>query len=54
LTAPGLSNREIAARLFLSHRTVGYHLYKAYPKLDVSARSQLAALIPGQGPAGRG
>jgi len=40
--------------LFLSHRTVGYHLYKAYPKLDVSARSQLAALIAGQGPAGRG
>jgi hypothetical protein len=35
-------------------RTVGYHLYKAYPKLDVSARSQLAALIAGQGTAGRG
>ena len=48
LAARGLSNREIAARLFLSHRTVGYHLYKAYPKLDVCARAQLAALIAGQ------
>jgi DNA-binding CsgD family transcriptional regulator len=52
LAARGLSNREIAARLFLSHRTVGYHLYKAYPKLDVSARSQLAALIADQAPVG--
>jgi DNA-binding CsgD family transcriptional regulator len=48
LAARGLSNREIAARLFLSHRTVGYHLYKAYPKLDVCARAQLAALIAAQ------
>ena len=48
LAAGGLSNREIAARLFLSHRTVSYHLYKAYPKLDVCARSQLAALISEQ------
>ena len=54
LAARGLSNREIAVRLFLSHRTVGYHLYKAYPKLDVSARAQLAALIADQAPAGQG
>ena len=52
LAARGLSNREIAVRLFLSHRTVGYHLYKAYPKLDVSARAQLAPLIADQAPAG--
>jgi DNA-binding CsgD family transcriptional regulator len=42
--AAGLSNREIAAQLFLSPRTVGYHLYKAYPKLGVSRRSQLGQL----------
>jgi DNA-binding CsgD family transcriptional regulator len=48
LAAQGQSNREIAARLFLSHRTVGYHLYKAYPKLGVSLRTELAALIAGQ------
>src|SRR5215471_1297821 len=33
LAAQGLSNRDIAAHLFLSPRTVGYHLYKAFPKL---------------------
>ncbi|MGW5050361.1 helix-turn-helix transcriptional regulator [Actinokineospora sp. NPDC004072] len=44
LAARGLSNRDIAAQLFLSPRTVGYHLYKAYPKLGVSARTELAAL----------
>lgn len=42
--AAGLSNREIAAELFLSPRTVGYHLYKAYPKLSVTTRRQLASL----------
>jgi DNA-binding CsgD family transcriptional regulator len=41
LAAQGLSNRDIAAQLFLSPRTVGYHLYKAYPKLRVTSRSQL-------------
>jgi tetratricopeptide (TPR) repeat protein len=41
LAAQGLSNRDIAAQLVLSPRTVGYHLYKAYPKLGVTSRSQL-------------
>ncbi|MCP2325263.1 DNA-binding CsgD family transcriptional regulator [Hamadaea flava] len=41
LAAQGLSNKDIAAQLFLSPKTVAYHLYKAYPKLGVTARSDL-------------
>ncbi|MGM1063242.1 helix-turn-helix transcriptional regulator [Saccharothrix sp. Mg75] len=44
LAAEGLSNREIGAQLFLSPRTVGYHLYKAYPKLGVASRVELGRL----------
>jgi DNA-binding CsgD family transcriptional regulator len=47
LAAQGLSNREIGQRLFLSHRTVGSHLYRVFPKLGVTSRGQLpAALLP--------
>ncbi|MCC9312404.1 AAA family ATPase [Kitasatospora sp. RB6PN24] len=45
LAARGLSNREIAAQLFLSPRTIGHHLYKAYPKLGIASRGELAALL---------
>ncbi|WP_086824693.1 LuxR C-terminal-related transcriptional regulator [Allokutzneria sp. NRRL B-24872] len=45
LAAAGLSNREIGERLFLSPRTVGYHLHKVFPKLGVARRSQLRAAI---------
>jgi DNA-binding CsgD family transcriptional regulator len=41
LAAHGLSNREIGDRLFLSHRTIGSHLYRIFPKLGITARSQL-------------
>ncbi|XRQ10795.1 AAA family ATPase [Actinomadura welshii] len=44
LAAAGTSSREIAAQLFLSPRTVEYHLYKAYPKLGISSRKELAHL----------
>jgi len=41
LAAQGLSNREIGERLFLSHRTIGSHLYRIFPKLEITSRSQL-------------
>ncbi|NES27119.1 AAA family ATPase [Micromonospora terminaliae] len=44
LAGQGLSNRDIAAQLFLSPKTVAYHLYKAYPKLGVTGRAELGAL----------
>jgi len=53
LAAQGLSNREIGERLFLSHRTVGSHLYRIFPKLGVTSRTQLlGALAPGNGQGG--
>ncbi|MGN9847347.1 response regulator transcription factor, partial [Nonomuraea sp. H19] len=44
LAVTGVSNREIGAQLFLSPRTVASHLYKAFPKLGVSSRAELARL----------
>ena len=45
MAAEGLTNREIGERLYLSHRTVGSHLYRIFPKLGVSSRSQLRAVM---------
>jgi DNA-binding CsgD family transcriptional regulator len=45
LAADGLSNNEIATHLRMSPRTVGTHLYNAYPKLGVGGRRQLNALL---------
>ncbi|MGI5139905.1 MULTISPECIES: AAA family ATPase [unclassified Streptomyces] len=44
LAAQGLSNKEIGAQLFLSHRTVGHHLYRLFPKLGIANRSELRRL----------
>jgi DNA-binding CsgD family transcriptional regulator len=44
LVAEGSSNQEVAAKLLISPRTVGYHLYKAFPKLGVTSRAELAHL----------
>ncbi|MEV6862074.1 LuxR C-terminal-related transcriptional regulator [Streptosporangium subroseum] len=41
LAASGLTNKQIAERLYLSHRTVGAHLYRIFPKLGVTSRGGL-------------
>lgn len=57
LAALGLTNKQIAARLYLSHRTVGSHLYRIFPKLGVTSRAglrdALSAWPGGPGPAPR-
>jgi ATP/maltotriose-dependent transcriptional regulator MalT len=45
MAAQGLSNREIAQRLYISPRTVGSHLYKIFPKLGVASRSHLSMVL---------
>jgi DNA-binding CsgD family transcriptional regulator len=45
LAARGLSNKEIADQLFLSPRTVSAHLYRAYPKLGIRNRAELATRV---------
>jgi DNA-binding CsgD family transcriptional regulator len=44
LVADGLTNREAAERLFLSHHTVGFHLRSIFCKLGVSSRVELTRL----------
>ena len=48
LAADGLSNSEIATRLFLSPRTVQYHLGKVFTKLDITSRMQLSRSLSGR------
>ena len=45
LAAEGLSNREIAQMVYLSHRTVSSHLYRAFPKLGITSRAELRTML---------
>jgi DNA-binding CsgD family transcriptional regulator len=47
LARDGLSNPDIGARLFISTRTVQYHLGKVFTKVGISSRSQLHRVLPG-------
>jgi predicted ATPase/DNA-binding CsgD family transcriptional regulator len=49
LVASGLSNREIATRLFISKRTVDAHVEHIFGKLEISSRVQLTVLLQEQG-----
>jgi DNA-binding CsgD family transcriptional regulator len=48
LARDGLSNPEIGSRLFISPRTVEYHLHKVFSKLDIGSRSQLEQALPAE------
>ena len=45
LVVTGLTNREVASELYVSVKTVEYHLRNTYMKLDISSRRELGALI---------
>jgi DNA-binding CsgD family transcriptional regulator len=47
LAADGLSNKKIGERLFLSHRTIGSHLYQIFPKLGIASRRELRDALAG-------
>jgi len=46
LAAEGLTNPEIGIRLFISTRTVQYHLAKVFQKLQINSRGQLHRVLP--------
>jgi ATP/maltotriose-dependent transcriptional regulator MalT len=51
LAATGLTNKQIGQRLFLSHRTVGAHLYQIFPKLGITTRAALRDALASLPPA---
>jgi hypothetical protein len=44
--AGGMSNRQVASELFVSIKTVQFHLTHIYTKLRISSRAELAAVFP--------
>jgi DNA-binding CsgD family transcriptional regulator len=49
LARDGLSNPEIGARLFMSPRTVEWHLRKVFTKLGIQSRRELSSAFPSSG-----
>ena len=49
-----MTNREVAAKLFLSPKTIEYHLSQIYRKLDLRSRTQLASLMASELPGSEG
>jgi DNA-binding CsgD family transcriptional regulator len=50
LAAAGLSNKQIGERMYMSHRTVGSHLYRIFPKLGITSRAALGSALPREAP----
>jgi hypothetical protein len=47
--APNVVDREIGQRRYLSHRTIATHLYRVFPKLGITARTELPAALAAEG-----